>query len=115
MADFSRRQILSVGSCGFGALAFSGLSTSLMVAKANSANLKARAKRIIFLCMPGGPAHLDTFDYKPQTTKTEHLGSAFKFSQHGKSGLWISELFPELAKHADKLCVLNGMYADTGN
>jgi len=115
MAEFSRRQMLSAGSCGFGALAFSGLSNALMAAQNNSNDLKARAKRVIFLCMPGGPAHLDTFDYKPQTTKAEHPGSAFKFSQHGKSGLWVSELFPELAKHADKLCILNGMYADTGN
>ena len=115
MAEFSRRQMLSAGSCGFGALAFSGLSNALMAAQNNSNDLKARAKRVIFLCMPGGPAHLDTFDYKPQTTKAEHPGSAFKFSQHGKSGLWVSELFPEQAKHADKLCILNGMYADTGN
>ena len=115
MAEFSRRQMLSAGSCGFGALAFSGLSNALMATQKNSNDLKARAKRVIFLCMPGGPAHLDTFDYKPQITKAEHPGSAFKFSQHGKSGLWVSELFPELAKHADKLCVLNGMYADTGN
>ncbi|MCH2026075.1 MAG: DUF1501 domain-containing protein, partial [Verrucomicrobiales bacterium] len=115
MAEFSRRQMLSAGSCGFGALAFSGLSNALMATQNNSNDLKARAKRVIFLCMPGGPAHLDTFDYKPQITKAEHPGSAFKFSQHGKSGLWVSELFPELAKHADKLCVLNGMYADTGN
>ncbi len=115
MAEFSRRQMLSAGSCGFGALAFSGLSNALMAAQNNSNDLKSRAKRVIFLCMPGGPAHLDTFDYKPQTTKAEHPGSAFKFSQHGKSGLWVSELFPELAKHADKLCILNGMYADTGN
>ena len=61
------------------------------------------------------PAHLDTFDYKPQTGDKEHPGSAFKFTQHGESGLWVSELFPEVAKHADKLCVLNGMHADTGN
>ena len=115
MAEFSRRQMLSAGSCGFGALAFSGLSNALMATQKKSNDLKARAKRVIFLCMPGGPAHLDTFDYKPQITKAEHPGSAFKFSQHGKSGLWVSELFPELAKHADKLCVLNGMYADTGN
>lgn len=107
--------MLSAGSCGFGALAFSGLSNALMATQKKSNDLKARAKRVIFLCMPGGPAHLDTFDYKPQITKAEHPGSAFKFSQHGKSGLWVSELFPELAKHADKLCVLNGMYADTGN
>ncbi|MEE3178292.1 MAG: DUF1501 domain-containing protein, partial [Verrucomicrobiota bacterium] len=77
--------------------------------------IPARARRVIFLCMPGGPAHLDTFDYKPQTGKTEHPGSAFQFSQHGESGLRVSELYPEVARHADKLCVLNGMYADTGN
>ena len=69
MAEISRRQMLSVGSCGFGALAFSGLSNALIAAKANPTNFKVRAKRVIFLCMPGGPAHLDTFDYKPQTTR----------------------------------------------
>jgi len=77
--------------------------------------LPARAKRVIFLCMSGGPAQLDTFDYKPQTGKKKHPGSVFKFQQHGESGLRISELLPETAKHADKLCVINGMHADTGN
>lgn len=77
--------------------------------------LPARAKRVIFLCMSGGPAQLDTFNYKPQTGKKKHPGSVFKFQQHGQSGLWISELLPETAKHADKLCVINGMHADTGN
>ncbi len=85
------------------------------------ANLSARApqlpraKRVIFLCMSGGPAQLDTFDYKPQTGKKKHPGSVFNFDQHGESGLWISELMPETAKHADKLCVLNGMQSDTTN
>ncbi len=64
--------------------------------------------------MSGGPAQLDTFDYKPQVGKKPHPGSVFKFQQHGESGLWISELLPETAKHADRLCVINGMYADTG-
>ena len=74
----------------------------------------ARAKRVIFLCMSGGPAHLDTFDYKPQTGKKKHPGSVFRFRRHGDCGMWISELMPETAKHADRLCMVNGMYADTG-
>ena len=79
----------------------------------------ARAKRVIFLCMEGGPSHVDTFDYKPKLTTDDGkavrrragspaaklLASPWKFSQHGQSGLWISELFPEVAKHADDLCV----------
>ena len=65
--------------------------------------------------MSGGPAQLDTFDYKPQTGQKKHPGSVFNFSQHGESGIWVSELMPETAKHVDKLCILNGMYADTGN
>ena len=64
--------------------------------------------------MSGGPAHLDTFDYKPQTGKKKHPGSVFRFRQHGDSGLAISELLPETARYADDLCVINGMHADTG-
>ena len=76
---------------------------------------QAKAKRVIFMCMRGAPAHVDTFDYKPQTASKEHAGSVFKFNQAGESGLWISELLPELSKQADKLCVLNGMHADVPN
>ena len=77
--------------------------------------LPARAKRVIFLCMSGGPAQLDTFDYKPQTGDEAAPRLGLRVQQHGQSGLWISELLPETARHADKLCVLNGMHADTGN
>ena len=118
MRFFSRREMLRTTSCGFGALALNALCGGSAPAAGLSARrppIKPRAKRVIFLCMPGGPAHLDTFDYKPQTGQKEHPGSAFQFSQHGESGLWISELYPEVAKHADKLCLLNGMHADTGN
>lgn len=76
--------------------------------------LAARAKRVVFLCMSGGPAHLDTFDYKPQTGKKPHAGSVYPFRRRGRSGLWISDLMPETARHADQLCVINGMHADTG-
>lgn len=124
MLELSRREMLRSASCGFGYLALSALcgqkinaSDSAVSASltARTPQLPARAKRVIFLCMSGGPAQLDTFDYKPQTGKKKHPGSVFNFSQHGESGLWISELLPETAKHADKLCVLNGMYADITN
>ncbi len=112
MNSLDRRHFLQNASCGFGYLAFSGLAGA--AAAERSPRFPARAKRVIFLCMSGGPAQLDTFDYKPQTGKKPHPGSVYSFDQHGQSGLWISELMPETAKHADKLCVLNGMHADTG-
>ncbi len=118
MRTLSRRRLLQATGCGFGSLALNalcGTSASAGSLHRKTPPIPARARRVIFLCMPGGPAHLDTFDYKPQTGKTEHPGSAFQFSQHGESGLWVSELYPEVARHADNLCVLNGMYADTGN
>lgn len=112
MNEFSRRRILQAASCGFGYLAFSGLAQAGLAAK--PAAIKPRAKRVIFLFMSGGPAQLDTFDYKPQTGKKPHPGSVYKFAKHGDSGLMISELMPETARMADKLCVINGMHADTG-
>ena len=115
MKPLSRRQILQSASCGFGYLAFSGLNGIAQGALRDRPAIQSpRAKRVIFLFMSGGPAQLDTFDYKPQTGKKAHPGSVYDFQQHGESGLWISELMPETAKHADKLCILNGMHADTG-
>ncbi|MGI9473528.1 MAG: DUF1501 domain-containing protein [Rubripirellula sp.] len=116
----SRRNLLQTASCGFGYLALQALSQPRSVHAATPSSrlvspLTARAKRVIFLCMSGGPAQMDTFDYKPQTGKKKHPGSVFSFQQRGESGLWISELMPETAKHADRLCMINGMYADTGN
>lgn len=117
--NLSRRHLLQTASCGFGYLALNALCNG---GESNGsekitpkAKMPAKAKRVIFLCMSGGPAQLDTFDYKPQTGKKKHAGSVFKFNQHGESGMWVSELMPETAKHVDKLCMLNGMYADTGN
>ena len=114
--------MLRTASCGFGYLALNALLGQSAHAASTAPNLlpktppiTPRAKRVIFLCMSGGPAQLDTFDYKPQTGKKKHPGFVFEFAQHGESGMWISELMPETAKHADKLCVINGMHADTGN
>ncbi len=114
--NHSRRHVLQTASCGFGYLALQSLCAQQAAAgHASGATMPARAKRVIFLCMSGGPAQLDTFDYKPQTGNKKHPGSVFQFSRHGQSGLWVSELMPETAKHVDRLCVINGMHADTGN
>ncbi len=87
-----------------------------------------RAKNIIFLYMDGGPSQVDTFDPKPRLdrengqaiqldrlpkTQFDNVGkvlkSPWKFRQYGEGGLWISDLFPEVARHADKLCVIRSM------
>lgn len=122
MKNLTRRSMLSNATCGFGYLALSGLCQHAISRTGNALDRSAqvpaivpRAKRVIFLCMSGGPAQMDTFDYKPQTGKKKHPGSVFKFQQHGECGTWVSELMPETAKHVDKMCILNGMYADTGN
>ena len=66
---FSRRALLKTLSCGFGYLAFAGLATRAAAAENPLAprppHFPARAKRVIFLTMRGGPSHVDTFDYKP--------------------------------------------------
>ena len=131
----SRRQALKSLSSGFAYTAFAGLSTlqsqSARAAAENPLSPKPShfpggAKRVIFLCMQGGPSHLDTFDYKPRLNKdsgqvagvrgnAKWLGSPFEFKQHGESGLPISELYPNLAKHADDLCLINSMHTDIPN
>lgn len=131
----SRRQVLKSLSTGFAYTAFAGISTmQSQIARAAASNPLApktphfpgTAKRVIFLCMEGAPSHVDTFDYKPQLNKdagkvagvsgnATWLGSPFEFRRHGKSGLPISELYPHLAKHADDLCLVNGMHTDVPN
>jgi hypothetical protein len=124
----SRRDALKGTVAGFGYLAFAGLST-WAAEKDNPLDPKkthfpAKAKHVIFLCMAGAPSHVDTFDYKPELAKLDGksmpkartfarlLASPWKFAQHGRGGLWVSELFPEVARHADELCLLRGMHTD---
>ena len=129
----SRRDLLKGVSSGFGYLAFAGLSSMAAGAGSKDSPLApkaphfpARAKRVIFLCMNGAPSHVDTFDYKPELSSADGkasdrpgripgaklMGSPWKFRQHGESGLWVSELFPEVAAHADELCVIRSMHTD---
>jgi hypothetical protein len=89
-----------------------------------------KAKRCIFLFMYGGPSQMDTFDYKPElqkrdkkTVKIEIRRGTFRdqtlqaskrsFKQHGESGLWCSDAFPNTAKHVDKLAVIKSLYMDS--
>jgi hypothetical protein len=94
--------------------------------------LPARAKRVIFLFLNGGPSQVDTFDPKPAlekyngkpmpegSFKTERktgnlLRSPFRFQRYGQSGLEISEIFPQLGAHADDLCIIRSMHTDRPN
>src|SRR5208337_366138 len=88
----------------------------------------ARAKQLIFVFLTGGFSHVDTFDPKPLLTRDQGrvvsavhlrgsdrlplLGSPFRFARHGRSGLWLSEIFPHLAGVADDLCVIRSMHTD---
>ncbi len=132
----NRRQLLQSTSCGFGYLALAGLlgrprataasaNPSALAAgnplSARQPHFEAKAKRVIFFFMQGGPSHLDTFDHKPELIasagkggdKGKLLAPAFEFKPRGESGLMISEAFPHLAGHADDLCLLNGMHTDS--
>src|SRR2546430_204024 len=142
----SRRQMLRRFASGFGMLGLAGLlaedfvSTALADAATSASPLlvkpphfSARAKRIIFLFMSGGPSHVDTFDPKPrlaqdngkplpfekpklERTKTGNLlASPYTFEKHGQSGTEVSELFPQLATCVDDLCVIRSMVADNIN
>lgn len=133
----SRREMLKRCGCGFGYMAF----TSMFAAIARSAlaanplsvrdpHFSPRAKRVIFLFMHGGPSHIDTFDYKPALARDEGktvpagfikapfdtsaklLPSPFGFNKQGQSGLEISEIFPEIGKCADDLCLIRGMHTN---
>ncbi|HBE66625.1 MAG TPA: DUF1501 domain-containing protein, partial [Planctomycetaceae bacterium] len=125
----SRRSLLKNLSAGFGYLAFASLAARQAAAEDKPTNPLAarkphfapRAKRVIFLCMSGGPSHVDTFDYKPQLAIDDGkqaryggrlLKSPWEFRQRGSSGLWISDLFPSVAKHADDLCLIRSMNCD---
>ena len=136
--QFSRRRFIRNSTTSFAGLALSALAHEMAAAEEQGPldpkqpHFKARAKSVIYLSMNGGPSQVDTFDYKPELQKNDGKsanavgggtasrlarkgklwGSPWQFSQHGESGLHISELFPNVAKHADDLCLLNGMHTD---
>lgn len=131
----SRRSVLR-GGCGFGAAALTGMLTRGALAQTgyksplapSAPHFAPRARRVIFMFMQGGPAHVDLFDHKPELAKSHGkqtefsyngkkfkgrlMKSPFEFKRSGQSGLPISELMPNIARHADDLCLINGMHTD---
>ena len=132
----SRREAQRQSAVGFGSLALASLLHPSVSANEPPANplaprqphFAARAKRVIFLFMKGGPSHLDTFDPKPLLTRDHGkpcpiakprvqfaptgnlLKSPWSFQQYGESGNWVSELFPHLAQKIDDLCLVQSMH-----
>ena len=129
----SRRTMLGHTAVGFGSLALASLAGG--AARASEGPLApamphfaARAKRIIFLFMSGGPSQVDTFDPKPLLTRDDGkplpfekprvqfnstanlMKSPWAFKQYGESGLWVSELFPHLARRVDDLCMIHSLH-----
>jgi len=131
-SPLSRRSWLRTAGAGFGYLALAGLmgrsAGRALAAPAASPLLPkappfpAKAKRIIFLFMEGAMSGVDTIDYKAELQKNDGKGgpgggklvaSRFSFKQYGQTGTWFSELLPNIATHADKMCWLRGLHTDT--
>ena len=131
-----RRDFLQTMGGGLGSIALADLARADKERTSNSGlHHPAKAKRVLFLFMSAGVSQVDTFDYKPELAK--HAGkritgkgnvqdllfreegnvmpSVFKFRQYGQSGKWVSELFPHLARHVDKLTFIHSMVADANN
>src|SRR5437868_3295943 len=135
--SLTRRDMLRQSSIGFGSLALAGLlaetQTQAVPVPADPLaprppHFRAKARRVIFLFMHGGPSQVDTFDYKPRLQRDDGkplpfarprvvssqtgnlLRSPWKFKQHGRSGAWVSELFPHLACCVDDLCFIRSMH-----
>ncbi len=138
----TRRELLARCGTGFGALALAGILGNEASAAADARSLTPLApqaphfpgkiKHVIHLFMNGGPSQVDTFDPKPMlakyhgqplpagSLKTERktgaaMRSPFTFQKYGQSGIEVSELFPNVAKHVDDLCVIRSMRADVPN
>lgn len=141
---FKRREWLRRTGAGFGSLALASLLCQDGGAADRSSNplaslaphYPAKIRSVIFLFMYGGPSHVDLFDPKPTLakydgqaipvfnqddvfmsgkTKNIAMKSPYKFAKYGQSGIEISETYPELAKHADKLCIIRSMHCESNN
>ncbi|MFN0068302.1 MAG: DUF1501 domain-containing protein [Limisphaerales bacterium] len=147
--DLSRRTFLNRFGLGLGGVALAHLLNpphSLAAAAKDAGVLggqlhhPARAKRVIYLFMAGGPSQFETWDYKPLLNERNGqelpasvrmgqrltgmsgnqatlpmAGSAYKFAQHGRNGTWVSELLPYTAKSVDDLCLVRSMYTEAIN
>lgn len=131
---FLQQCMTGMGSMWFGSqLAAEAMASSI----AASSPILPKAKRVIYLHMIGAPSQLELFDYKPELEKYDGkdcpqdyldgqrfafirgtpklLGPQYAFSQHGESGAWVSDRFPKIAKHVDKMCFIKTMQSDQFN
>ena len=133
--EMTRRELLQTMGAGFGMVGFGGVAGAQTAADPllpKSPHFPAKARRVIYLFLNGGPSQVDTFDPKPKLSeyngkpiptgnlRTERktgnlLKSPFTFQRYGQSGLEISEIFPKLGACADDLCVIRSMYTDRPN
>jgi hypothetical protein len=147
----NRRTFLGRAAYGLGGISLASLLDPKLVGSANAAlvqhgwkgivdppHFPVRAKRIIHLCMAGGPSHLESFDHKPelkrldgkpfpesftkgqqlaqlQNTELKARGSFTDFKKHGESGQEISDLFPKIATIADDICIVRSMHTEQIN
>src|SRR5687767_14652568 len=133
---FFGRMAAGIGTAALGSL----LNPSLLASSNHQTHFPARAKRIIYLFMAGGPSQMDLLDYKP-TLETLHkselpesirmgqrltgmtsgqksfpvVKSIFKFNQHGKSGTYVSELLPHIGNIVDDICVIKTVNTEAIN
>ena len=139
----SRRDFLQRAGLGFGSVALTGLLHQEGIVAAPVSNnplaekpsrFAPKAKAIIWLFQTGSPSQVDTFDYKPElqkrdgtqlagadpktgffTTSGKCLKSPFKWAQHGESGAWTSEIFPNISKHVDDIAFVYSCYSQSNN
>ena len=134
--QLNRRQMLQRAGMGIGSLGLAsllqqeGYGAAKNPLAAKQPHFKTKAKSVIWLFINGGPSHVDTWDYKPELEKRDGqalegfdrftgffanavgglMKSPFEFKQHGESGMWVSELFPHLAKQADDIAFIKSLY-----
>lgn len=139
----SRRELLRRSGMGLGMLGLSDLlwrqglaaDRSVNALAAGASHFPAAAKRVIWLFINGGPSHVDTWDYKPELIKRDGvelenfdnktgffqnavgplMKSPFEFRQHGESGKWVSEIFPHLSRHVDRMAFIHSAFTESNN
>ena len=139
LKNMNRRQLFEWSTHGLGSIALLELLQRVGVF-AQSGPVDAnthhspRVKRAIQISLVGGMSHVDSFDYKPELTRKQGKtlgsdekpdiffgkvgllrGSDWEFKQRGQSGLWISEMFPHIAKMADELTLIRSMVSESAN
>ncbi|HVT95130.1 MAG TPA: DUF1501 domain-containing protein [Bryobacteraceae bacterium] len=142
--SLTRRHFFGLGSFGIGTAALASIMApdafGSVGAQPGFPNFPPKAKRVIFLHQSGGPSQIDLFDYKPKLREIQgkdlpasvRMGqritgmtsgqstlpvasSRFKFSQHGQSGAWVSELLPHTAKIVDDIAIVKTVNTDAIN